>query len=97
MFKITFFCLCIICTGRWHGHPTSTGEMALPFWTAACPSSLTREGWVVYVEGEGLRKCSTTGSKVKGKHLDLLLPSHEEARKRGVVRRKVWFLWRVKK
>jgi hypothetical protein len=95
MFKVTFFCLCILCTGKWHGHLTSSGEPAIPYLTAACEKRLS--GWMIFIEGEGIRKCSTVGGKIGKGHIDLLLPSHSLARRNGVKRKKVWFLWKVKK
>ncbi len=94
LFSLTFWCLCSLCTGRWHGLPTSTGEPALPFFTIACEPSLTRERWIVLVEGEGIRKCSTVGGGIKKGEMDLLVGTHQEALKRGRVKRRVWFLWR---
>lgn len=91
---LTFFCLCGICTGKWKGHLTSTGEAAVPFWTIACEKKLTMERWIVYIEGEGLRKCSTVGGAIGRGRMDLLLPSHHGALEGGRKRRRVFFLWK---
>lgn len=51
---------------------------------------------MLLVEGEGMRKCDTIGGAIWHKQLDLLVPTHEEALKRGRVKRKVWKLWRTR-
>src|ERR1700690_1526977 len=94
MYKITFFCLCIICTGKWHGHLTSSGRAAVPGLTAACPPSMTKEKWIILIEGIGLRECSTVGSAIGANHIDVLVPLHEEALRKGVKRRRVWKMWK---
>lgn len=78
---ITFYCLCLICTGKSphrHGYGiTRSGRYAEVDVTVACDRSLL--GRMVWIEGVGVRVCDDTGRLVVGQHIDVYVKTHAEA------------------
>lgn len=58
---------------------TATGRKVKENQTIAVDPKVIPLGWWVYIEGYGLRRAEDTGSAVKGKRIDLYLPSDEAA------------------
>lgn len=80
-FLVTAFCSCVLCVGpRWVGARTSTGTVPAAGRTLACARGL--EGAVLEVDGRAL-VCESTGSKVRGLHLDVFVRTHQEGVRRG--------------
>ena len=61
---------------------TSTGTMAR-FGTIAADPKRFKAGTRIYVPGYGLGRVEDVGGAIKGDHLDLWFPTHEEARRWG--------------
>lgn len=74
---VTAFCLCPLCTRFEHGI-TFSGAKAEVGITAACGAELY--GKIVYIPDVGVRFCEDTGSKVRGRHVDVLVGDHETAK-----------------
>ena len=76
---ITAYCLCALCVNPiWKGI-TKSGARAESGVTAACGEQLY--GKVIHIEGFGVFFCEDTGRLVKGYHVDIFMPTHEEAKK----------------
>ena len=67
---------------------TSTGAVARPGTIAADPK-VFRAGTCLYVPGYGMGRVEDVGGAIKGAHIDLWFPSHEEARRWGARRLRV--------
>ena len=87
-FKITFYCNCRRCCGRWAGGPCANGKMPEQGRTVACGSLPL--GTRIIIAGMGEFEVEDRG--VTGKHIDVYLNSHSECLKRGVEHREV-FQW----
>jgi len=61
---------------------TSSGTLARPGTVAADPR-MFRAGTRLYVPGYGMGRVEDVGGAIKGAHIDLWFPSHEEARRWG--------------
>lgn len=90
-FKITYYCSGTCCNGPWSGR-TSTGAPPVPWHTIAVDPRVIPLGAHVYIEGYGEFVAEDVGSAVQGKHIDLLVSSHEEATKLGVLHKKVYLM-----
>jgi 3D (Asp-Asp-Asp) domain-containing protein len=89
-YRVTAYCPCKICTGRWsRHHRTKTGKPARGNLVAVDPR-FVRLGSAVRVQGVGRLRCEDTGSAIKGRRLDVLLPTHQQAKRFGVRRLRVW-------
>ena len=79
-YKITFYCNCRVCCGRWSGGPCANGRMPEQGRTVACGSLPL--GTKIIIAGMGEYVVEDRG--VTGKHIDVYLNSHSECLKRGV-------------
>lgn len=79
-YKITFYCNCRRCCGRWAGGPCANGRMPEQGRTVACGSLPL--GTRIIIAGMGEYVVEDRG--VTGKHIDVYLDSHSECLKRGV-------------
>lgn len=83
-YKITYYCNCRKCCGRWAGGPTASGSMPEQGRTVASSlplgTHLMIDGHEYVVEDRG----------VSGKHIDVYLNSHRECLDRGVDRKTVY-------
>lgn len=79
-YKITFYCNCRACCGRWSGGPCANGRMPEQGRTVACGSLPL--GTRIIIAGMGEYVVEDRG--VTGKHIDVYLNSHSECLKRGV-------------
>lgn len=85
--KLTFYCDCRTCSGKW-GRRTSSGARCTEGVTAAC--AILPPGTVVKIDGYGERVIQDTGSGVRGQHLDIFMESHRQCLNHGVKYREVW-------
>ena len=75
-FKITFYCPCRKCSGK-YGHHTSSGAYATEGRTIAVDTSVIPYGTKVYIEGYGEYVAEDTGGIwVRGNHIDIFLEDH---------------------
>lgn len=85
-FKLTAYCPCAECCGKWAGLGGATASGMLPWEsvTVAADRSLIPLWSILEIEGMGVRIVEDTGSAVKGRHLDVFVKDHETAKKFGV-------------
>lgn len=83
-FKLTGYCACRKCNGKWTGSPTALGTKLTPGRTIAVdPRVIPLGSWVyININGEGWHKyrAEDTGSAIKGHRIDVCAPSHSECR-----------------
>lgn len=82
-FKLTAYCTCAKCCGKWADGVTATGTRAIPGRTVAVDPDVIPLGSKVYINGFEYT-AEDTGSAIKGHRIDVLFPSHEEALEFGV-------------
>lgn len=91
-FRITYYCderYDHICGGNGitaSGKPTEVGV------TAAADWSVLPEGSKIYIQNVGWREVQDIGGGVNGKHVDVLVHSHQEALNLGTSTEGVWIL-----
>ncbi len=91
--KVTGYCPCKICCGKWADGYTYTGAEAGYGCVAIDPHArILKMGQAVYVEGYGYGVCNDTGSAIKGWEADVCFDTHEEAVEWGVKLVKVYVL-----
>ena len=89
---VTHYCICQKCCGKSPDHPaygiTASGRYATPYVSVAVDPSVIPLGSDVLVDyGDGViqyYRADDTGSGVGGKHIDLCVSGHQEARNLGV-------------
>ena len=83
VFKITHYCACRTCSGKW-GHQTSSGATCQEGITVAADPRVLPEGEVINIAGYGVRVVQDIGGNVKGNHIDVFYESHQECLDRGI-------------
>lgn len=79
--NVSAYCTCEKCCGKWADGLTASGVPAMGRICAAPPEYPF--GTVFEVEGYGEYVCEDRGGAIKGNKLDLLFPTHGEAKKFG--------------
>lgn len=82
-FKLTAYCTCSACCGQWSDGVTATGTRATPGRTIAVDPDVIPLGSKVYINGFEYT-AEDTGGAIKGKRIDVLFPTHQEALNFGV-------------
>ena len=82
-FKLTYYCPCRKCNGKWVGKATASGEPLKPGTTIAVDPRVIPLGTVVRI-GEHEFIAQDTGSGIKGKRIDICLEDHGECLEAGV-------------
>jgi 3D (Asp-Asp-Asp) domain-containing protein len=82
--RVTGYCSCPLCCGRWSDGFTASGRHAVQGRTAAADTSIWGMGTCLDVPGVGHRVVEDTGSAMVGKRIDIYFDSHEEALLFGV-------------
>jgi 3D (Asp-Asp-Asp) domain-containing protein len=80
MWKITAYCSCPICCGKWADGITASGKKAT--W-GMCAADLPF-GTMVEIKGIGTFTVEDRGGAIKGNRIDIWFPSHQEALEFGV-------------
>ena len=83
-FKVTAYCACSKCCGKWADGYTASGTKATAGRTIAADTSILPFGTEVKIEGLGNYIVEDVGGAVKGNKLDIFFNSHEEALEFGV-------------
>lgn len=81
-FKITHYCNCHICCGRWAGGPTASGTYPSSNRTVAVDPDIIPLGTRILIDGVEYF-AEDTGSAIKGNRIDIYCNSHQEALDRG--------------
>lgn len=79
-YKLTFYCNCRKCCGKWSGGPTASGTMPAEGRTVACGSLPL--GTRILIAGQGEYVVEDRG--VTGKHIDIYMNSHSACLRNGV-------------
>lgn len=82
-FKLTAYCPCSKCNGKWAGGITSTGAMAKSNRTIAVDPSVIPYGTKVMINGE-IYVAEDCGGAIKGNRIDVYHDTHSEALDFGV-------------
>lgn len=91
--KVTAYCLCEICCGKWAGLPerkTSIGDDAKTYDGVAADPKLLPYRTKLDIPGIGIKEVDDTGGAMRQSakkgiyHIDVRMPSHSEARRFGV-------------
>lgn len=82
-FKLTAYCTCPKCCGDWADGITFTGTEATPGRTVAVDPSVIPLGSTVHINGVNYI-AEDIGGAIKGKRIDVLFPTHQEALEFGV-------------
>lgn len=82
-FKLTAYCPCSICCGKWSGSPTASGVMPIANYTIAVDTNVIPFGTEVIINNKRY-KAEDTGSAIKGKRIDIYFEDHQEALEFGV-------------
>ena len=83
VFKITHYCNCVKCCGKWSGGPTASGAMPQAGRTIAVDKSVIPMGSEVLINGH-IYIAEDTGGAIKGNRIDIYCASHQEALNLGV-------------
>lgn len=81
-YRVTAYCPCKICCGRFSDGITASGAKAEGKLIAA-PKSIPFGTWID-IEGYGYAEVLDRGGAIKGKRLDVFFPTHQEALNWGV-------------
>lgn len=82
-FKLTAYCACSKCCGKWSGGATASGVMPKSNRTIAVDTSVIPFGTKVVINGNTY-VAEDTGSAIKGKRIDVYMNSHQKALNFGV-------------
>lgn len=82
-FKLTAYCPCSICCGKWSGSPTASGVMPKANHTIAVDTSVIPFGTEVIINGITYI-AEDTGSAIKGNRIDVYMSDHNEALEFGI-------------
>ena len=95
--KVTGYCPCKICCGKWADGLTYTGDKAGYGCIAIDPKDgPLKMGQRVYVEGYGYGVCNDIGGAIKGWEGDVCFDTHQEALEWGVRLVKVYVIKEVR-
>ena len=92
MFKLTAYCACEKCNGKWAGSPTASGTSPKSGRTVAVDPKVIPLGSKLCIDGR-VYYAEDTGSAVKGHTIDIFMDSHEEAIQHGVRYANVQLAW----
>ena len=87
-YKLTAYCPCKICCGKWSGGKTASGTTPTAGRTIAVDKNVIPFGSVVKIDD--VEYVAEDTGNFKGKHIDIYFNSHSEALKFGVQRKEVY-------
>lgn len=82
-FKLTAYCTCSKCCGKWADGITASGTAATPGRTIAVDKNVIPLGSKVIINGYEY-VAEDTGSAIKGNRIDILFPTHQDALNFGI-------------
>ena len=89
-YKLTAYCGCKKCSGKW-GTRTASGKKAKQGRTIAVDKRKIKLGSKVQINGKTY-VAEDVGGGVKGKHIDIFYNTHSETRNHGVERSEVYLI-----
>lgn len=89
-YKITFYCPCSKCCGKWADGYTATGTLATQGRTIAVDPKKIPYGSEVYIEGLGWFVAEDCGGAIKGNRIDVFMDDHQKALQAGIMNTVVW-------
>lgn len=90
-YKITHYCPCRSCSGKW-GYQTESGARCEEGLTVAVDKRVVPLGTELYIEGYGFRVAQDTG--VRGEWIDVFYEDHTLCKKLGVKYKQVYIVKR---
>ena len=88
-FKLTAYCSCSKCCGKWANGITASGKTARANHTIAADTSVLPFGTEVYIDGQKY-VVEDRGGAIKGNRIDIYYGSHSEAYNHGVKYKEVY-------
>ena len=88
-FKLTAYCACEKCCGKWADGITATGTKATAGRTIAVDEDVIPFGYEVIINGHTYT-AEDRGGEIIGREIDIYFDSHEEAEEFGVQYENVW-------
>lgn len=88
-FKITHYCNCPECCGKWAGGNTASGTKPTPNRTIAVDTNVIPFNTKVIIDGQ-VYIAEDTGNYIKGNRIDIYTNNHQQALQLGVIYRKVY-------
>lgn len=89
--RITFYCNCKKCCGRWSGGKTASGTIPTRYRTIAVSTKEIPFGTVIKIDGfEQYRIAEDTG--VSPGQIDVFVPDHEECLRLGMLYRECYIV-----
>jgi 3D (Asp-Asp-Asp) domain-containing protein len=82
-FRLTAYCKCSTCCGKWSNNPTASGVEPRTNHTIAVDTSVIPFGTKVMIDGVTYT-AEDTGSAIKGNRIDIYMGSHSKAMDFGV-------------
>ena len=82
-FRLTAYCKCKKCCGKWSDSPTASGVEPVAKHTIAVDTKIIPFGTEIVIDGITY-VAEDTGSAIKGKRIDIYMESHSEALDFGV-------------
>ena len=77
--RVTGYCHCELCCGKYADGITASGEPVTAGVTVAADPRVYPMGSCITIDGLGRRIVQDIGSAIKGNRLDVYFPSHEDA------------------
>ena len=87
--RITHYCACPVCCGKWSDGMTASGTVATEGRTVAVDPDVIPIGTEIVIDGHTYI-AEDTGSAINGNRIDVFVASHGEALSRGVLYREVF-------
>lgn len=89
VFKVTYYCGCSKCCGKWSGNSESNavgaaGVELIPYRSIAVDTNIISLGTTLYDSEGNKYMAQDTGSAIKGNRIDLFTGNHQEALNLGV-------------
>ena len=82
-FRLTAYCDCKKCCGKWSGSPTASGTTPTPNRTIAVDTNIIPFGTKVMINGN-VYVAEDTGSAIIGNRIDIYMSDHQDALNFGV-------------
>lgn len=90
-FKLTAYCTCSVCCGKYADGITATGTEATVGRTVAVDPDVIPYGSKIEINGH-IFVAEDCGGLIKGNHIDILFPTHEIATEFGVQNAEVFII-----